>query len=220
MRTTAEIALRRTRTALEYRDALSKILSTSIETSDLLENLLTLARADAGALGLDMHPVNLSSHVRKAQECAALLSADKNVDVTVETPSSPVWVVADPIAIDRLLLILLDNAVKYTPSGGRCEIALFQSDKQAQISVRDSGIGIAQRDIKNIFDRFYRADRVRSKKNGRSRTGLGHRALDHGLARRGDRCGKHARGRIDLSGLLAGRPECLGSSILSVFHGV
>jgi heavy metal sensor kinase len=172
MRTTAEIALRRTRTSIEYRDALSKILATSVETSDLLENLLTLARADAGALELDMHPVNLGSHVRKAQECAVLLSADKNVDVTVEAPPSPVWVMADPIAIDRLLLILLDNAVKYTPSGGHCEIALLQSDSQAQISVRDSGIGIAQGDIKNIFDRFYRADRVRSKKTGGAGLGL------------------------------------------------
>jgi heavy metal sensor kinase len=172
MRTTAEIALRRSRTPIEYRDALSKILATSIETSVLLENLLTLARADAGALELDMHPVNLGSHVRRAQECAVLLSADKNVDVTVETPPSPVWVMGDPIAIDRLLLILLDNAVKYTPSGGHCEIALFQNNSQAQISVRDSGIGIAQGDIKNIFDRFYRADRVRSKKTGGAGLGL------------------------------------------------
>lgn len=172
MRTAAEITLRRPRTAVEYRDALDKILATSVETSELLENLLTLARADAGALGMEMHPVDLGSHVRKAQERASLLSADKKVDVTFEAPRNPVWVKGDAIAIDRLLLILLDNAVKYTPSGGRCEIELSQTNSQAQISVRDSGIGIAQDDLNNIFDRFYRADRARSKNTGGAGLGL------------------------------------------------
>jgi heavy metal sensor kinase len=172
MRTAAELTLRRTRTAEEYRAALSTILKTSVETSELLENLLTLARADAGALGIEMHPVDLRSHVRKAQERAALLSADKNVDVTVETPPDPVWVTADAIAIDRLLLILLDNAVKYTPHGGRCEIALAQKGRQAQISVRDSGIGIPPEDLHNIFERFYRADQARSKNTGGAGLGL------------------------------------------------
>ncbi len=172
MRTTAEIALRRPRTIAEYRNALSKILATSVETSELLENLLTLARADAGALGMDMHRVDLGAHVRKAQERAALLSAEKNVDVTLKAPANPVWVTADAIAIDRLLLILLDNAVKYTPAGGRCEIALSQDQSEARITVRDSGIGIAQDDLKSIFDRFYRADRARSKNTGGAGLGL------------------------------------------------
>jgi heavy metal sensor kinase len=172
MRTAAELTLRRPRTTTEYRDALTKILATSVETSELLENLLTLARADAGAQGMDMHPLDLSSHVRKAQERAALLSADKKVDVTIDAPSSPIWVKGDAIAIDRLLLILLDNAVKYTPSGGTCEITLAQTENQAQISVRDSGIGIAQVDLNNIFDRFYRADRARSKNTGGAGLGL------------------------------------------------
>ncbi len=171
MRTTAEIALRRPRTVAEYRNALSKILATSLETSELLENLLTLARADAGALGMDMHRVDLGAHVRKAQERAALLSAEKNVNVT-SNPANPVWVTADAIAIDRLLLILLDNAVKYTPPGGRCEIALSHDQSEARISVRDSGIGIAQDDLKSIFDRFYRADRARSKNTGGAGLGL------------------------------------------------
>ena len=172
MRTAAEITLRRPRTPVEYRDALSKILATSVETSELLENLLTLARADAGAIRTEMRPVDLAAHLRRAQERAAFLSADKDVDVTLEAPSIPVWVQGDAIAIDRLLLILLDNAVKYTPSGGHCEIALSRNDSHAEISVRDSGIGIAEADLKNIFDRFYRADRVRSKNTGGAGLGL------------------------------------------------
>jgi len=172
IRATAEITLRKPRAQEEYRRALSTILETSVDTSELLENLLTLARADAGAAGMDMRPLDLSAHVQKARERAALLGLEKALDITATTPREPVWVKADAIAIDRLLLILLDNAVKYSPSGGRCEIALSQSETHAQITVRDSGEGIPESELKNIFDRFYRVDRVRSKGNGGAGLGL------------------------------------------------
>jgi heavy metal sensor kinase len=172
IRATAEITLRKPRAQEEYRRALSTILETSVDTSELLENLLTLARADAGAAGMDMRPLDLSAHVQKARERAALLGLEKALDITATTPREPVWVKADAIAIDRLLLILLDNAVKYSPSGGRCEIALSQSETHAQITVRDSGEGIPESELKNIFDRFYRIDRVRSKSNGGAGLGL------------------------------------------------
>jgi len=163
IRSTAEITLRRTRSEEEYREALATVLETSVETSELLENLLTLARADAGAVGMEMHPLELGAHVRKAQQRALALSADKPLDVAAVMPAEPIWVRADAIAIDRLLLILLDNAVKYTPAGGRCEIALQQDGAQAKITVRDTGIGIAEKDLEAIFDRFYRADRARTR---------------------------------------------------------
>jgi heavy metal sensor kinase len=172
IRATAEITLRRPRTQEEYRRALSRILETSVDTSELLENLLTLARADAGAVGMEMRTLDLAAHVQKARERAALLGLEKALDVTASTPSEPVWVKADAIAIDRLLLILLDNAVKYSPSGGRCEIALSRSENHAHITVRDSGVGIPEPELNNIFDRFYRVDRVRSKNNGGAGLGL------------------------------------------------
>jgi len=71
-----------------------------------------------------------------------------------------------------LVAVLLDNAVKFPPSGGRCEISLSQSQGEAQISVRDSGIGIAESELKNIFDRFYRVDRARAKEKGGAGLGL------------------------------------------------
>jgi heavy metal sensor kinase len=172
IRATAEITLRKPRTQEEYRRALSTILETSVDTSELLENLLTLARADAGAAGMEMCLLDLSAHVQKARERAALLGIEKALDVTATTPPEPVWVKADAIAVDRLLLILLDNAVKYSPTGGRCEIALSQSEIHAQITVRDSGAGIPQTELKNIFDRFYRVDRARSRNTGGAGLGL------------------------------------------------
>src|SRR5262249_40415940 len=77
IRSTAEITLRRPRTEDEYREALTTVLETSVETSELLENLLTLARADAGAVGMEMHPLELGAHVRKAQQRALALAVDK-----------------------------------------------------------------------------------------------------------------------------------------------
>jgi heavy metal sensor kinase len=163
IRTSAELALRKQRTELEYREALRQILSASVETSELLENLLSLARADAGVLALELHPLELGAHVRKVQQRAAVLSADKALDIRLQAPPDPVWVNADALSLDRLLLILVDNAIKYTPRGGRCEIVLSQDHGNARITVSDSGIGIGKEDLQHVFDRFYRADRARSR---------------------------------------------------------
>jgi two-component system, OmpR family, heavy metal sensor histidine kinase CusS len=174
IRATAEVALRRPRADHEYRAALLQILETSVDTSELLENLLTLARADAGS-SMQMCTLDLVQHVRKAQSRAALLAVEKNLQVSAELPDAAVHINADAIAIDRLLLIILDNAVKYTAPGGHVEILLATSAGAAgcaEITIRDSGIGIAACDLANIFDRFYRADRVRNKVNAGAGLGL------------------------------------------------
>jgi len=172
MRTTAEIVLRRSRTEEDYREALRRILQTSVETSGLIENLLTLARADAGAAGLELHELDLNPHLRRAQEHGTVLAADKALSFTLRTPEDPVWVRADAIAIDRLLLILVDNAVKYTPAGGHCEIALTQLRNEAHIAVADTGVGIPEDELESIFERFRRADRARSRETPGAGLGL------------------------------------------------
>jgi heavy metal sensor kinase len=172
IRTVAEVALRKRRTQEQYADALSKILRTSEETTGLLENLLTLARADAGAMGMELHWIDLEIHVRRAQERAILLAGNKSLDIDLRTPGRPVWARADSIAIDRLLLILLDNAIKYTPKGGFCEIELLEGSQEIQILIRDSGIGIAEQDLTAIFERAYRTDRARSRETGGAGLGL------------------------------------------------
>jgi len=172
IRTTAEIALRKDRSDAEYREALSRILETSVETSGLLENLLMLARADAGAAGLEMHPLDLGTHVKKAQERGEILAVTKSLSFTSQVPDAAVMVRADAIAIDRMLLILVDNAVKYTPSGGRCEIALTASHSEAHISMKDTGVGIEASELESIFERFHRADKVRSRETAGAGLGL------------------------------------------------
>jgi len=172
IRTSAELALRRSRTEEEYRETLSRILATSEETSRLVENLLTLARADAGAAELHFNPTDLVPHVEKIAEAAAILAAGKNVEIQKELADGPIEVSADAAAIERLLLIVLENAVKYTPPGGKVLLSLSNGSGNARIEVRDSGIGISAKDLPHIFERFYRADHSRSRETGGSGLGL------------------------------------------------
>jgi two-component system, OmpR family, heavy metal sensor histidine kinase CusS len=217
IRATAEITLRRRRADGEYRAALSKILNTSIETTELLENLLTLARADARAVRMDMQLVDLTKCVRKATERALVLSAEKTLLFTERTPPEPVWVEADPIAMDRLLLVLVDNAVKYTPDGGRCEIELSQRDARVEITVRDTGIGISVNDMPTIFDRFVRADTTRSRETRGAGLGLAIARwiaeMHHGSIAVESELGIGSAFCVRLPGL---RQEYKGSDLLSV----
>ena len=172
IRTSAELALRRPRTDDEYRETLSRILATSEETTHLIENLLTLARADAGATELHFRDIDLVPHLEKIAEEAGILAAGKGIQVSSELAAGPVRVSADPAAIERLLLIVIENAVKYTPSGGKIEMSLSNGAGNARIEIRDSGIGISDKDLPHIFERFYRADQARSRETGGSGLGL------------------------------------------------
>jgi len=172
IRTSAELALRRSRTEDEYRETLARILSTSEETTHLIENLLTLARADAGAADLHFDVVDLLPHVEKVSAEAVILAAGKSIEIQKQLPPGPIQISADPAAIERLLRIVLENAVKYTPQGGRVELSLSNGAGNARIEVRDNGIGISEKDLPHVFERFYRADQARSREPGGG-SGLG-----------------------------------------------
>jgi heavy metal sensor kinase len=172
MRANAELALRRSRTEQEYRETLSRILTTSEETTHLIENLLTLARADAGAAELQFRNMDLAPHVEKIAEEAGILGASKGIQVVSELPAGSVLVSGDCAAIERLLLIVVENAVKYTPVGGKIQMNLSNGSGSARIEIRDSGIGISEKDLPHIFERFYRADQARSREPGGSGLGL------------------------------------------------
>ena len=172
IRSSAELALRRSRTEEEYRETLSRILTASEETTRLIENLLTLARADAGAEGLLFGRTDLLAQVRKAVEEAGILASTKGIQISEKSSHGPLWVAADERALQRLLLIVLENAVKYTPKGGRIDIHLASEQGSAIIEICDSGIGISEKDLPHIFERFYRADQARSREPGGSGLGL------------------------------------------------
>jgi heavy metal sensor kinase len=173
IRSTAELALRRPRTQAEYRKALERNLTTSVETSYLIENLLTLARADSGAPGLEFRKIDLLPRLQRVVEETAILAACKNIRIASTISSGPLFVSADGVALDRVFRIVLENAVKYTPSGGQIGIAgRANGQTTAEVEVRDTGIGIEEKDLPHIFERFYRADKARSRETGGSGLGL------------------------------------------------
>lgn len=172
IRCNSELALRRSRSEEEYRKALTQNLVTSVETTCLVENLLTLARADAGSSGLEFRRIDLAQSLQKATEETSILAVDKNIRMSARIPSNPVWVNADDLALNRVFRIVLENAVKYTPRGGEIAVATnWHGGAAAEIEIRDSGMGIPERDLPHIFERFYRVDRARSRQSGG--TGLG-----------------------------------------------
>jgi heavy metal sensor kinase len=172
MRTTAEVALRARADDVERTAALEQIVAEVGRTSNLVENLLQLAKADSGNERLAMGRVDVVALGREAATEIDVLAKTKGIRLASELPNGAVHVHGDPRALRQLLLILLDNAVKYTPAGGRVELAIAATDGHASLSVRDTGIGISAEDVPHIFDRFYRVDRARSRAQGGAGLGL------------------------------------------------
>jgi len=172
MRTTAELALRRERSQPEYRDALGQILVELERTSKLIENMLVLARADSGTGRLQLAPLDLARCFREASGQGRLLAEAKRIDYHSSAPDGEVRVPGDAGALHRLFLILIDNAVKYTPAGGAVSVVLRVSNRTAVAEVTDTGIGISPDDVPHIFERFYRADKARPRDEGGAGLGL------------------------------------------------
>ncbi len=172
MRTTAEVALRSDEGDADRHEAIETILVELERTSELVENLLVIAKADAGNAQLPRRRINFVESVGEACREAGVLAQAKGISLRTELPEEPLWIEADAHSIRRLFLILLDNAIKYTPPGGRCEVIVTVSGRSVVGAVRDTGIGIAQAELDRIFERFYRIDRARSRDRGGAGLGL------------------------------------------------
>jgi two-component system, OmpR family, heavy metal sensor histidine kinase CusS len=172
VRTTAEVALQKSRDASAYEGALRDILAEAERTSVLIEDLMTLARADSGAETLQFSEVDLGRSVREACSQGSTLAGPRDIEFGWQIPPEEMHVKGDPDALRRLFLILIDNALKYTPAGGRVSVSLARLDGFGVGEVRDSGMGIAAEDLPNIFERFYRADKAHSHDMGGAGLGL------------------------------------------------
>lgn len=172
IRTNAELALRRPRSESEYRETLERILATSEETTELIEQLLMLARADANMAQLKMEPRDLCHILHIAGQKAGMLASGKGLTFSNSVLPHSCVLLANQAALERLFLCVMDNAVKYTPPGGHVALALSLEETQAIIEVRDTGIGVAEKDLLHVFERFYRADQARSRETRGSGLGL------------------------------------------------
>ncbi len=172
MRADVERAMSPVSTGTEQAVALEEALQQLTRMADLVDSLLTLARADEGRFDLYREPVELGPLAREVVETARLLGEEPGLEI--DSPViEEVEVSGDLTRLRQLFLNLVTNAIKYTPRGGRVEITLTRSGDLVSLSVRDTGIGIAAADLPYVFERFWRADRVRSRASERGGFGLG-----------------------------------------------
>lgn len=170
--TAAQFALRRERSPAELKDSLQKILREAKRSTELINQLLWLARADAGTSRIEPVSTDLVSLLSDAVNEVRALASGKGLAVNSNLPEEAIHADIDEASFRRMLLILLDNAIKYTSGGGQITVRLGRSDAgQILITVSDTGPGIAADQLPFVFDRFWRADKVRSREGGG--TGLG-----------------------------------------------
>ncbi len=163
-----EVALRSSPAAPEYQRVLASCLEEVDRLSALVEDLLFLARSEGGSVRVTQAPVNLAEVVAEVAPALQALADSATVTLAI-TPSGAAWVRGNTSMLFRVIFNLGENAIKYTPAGGRVAVALHQSGNEVELQVCDTGPGIPAEDLPYIFDRFYRADRAR----GRGGVGLG-----------------------------------------------
>jgi heavy metal sensor kinase len=174
VRAAAEIALLRPRpSGAFYRETLERILRESERNSLLLESMLELSRADSRLDALERDALSLNQSLAEAVEQVTPLAAPRQIALRFEPDGAPREILADREQLRRLWLILLDNAIKYTPAGGSVLVrAGSNAAGQAMGEIIDSGAGIAPEHQELIFERFYRTDKARSRSMGGAGLGL------------------------------------------------
>ncbi len=171
LRNEAEVALRVPRDSEQYRDCLEDMLEEIEHLSRLSEELLLLFREDAGLGAHAKEVVRLDQLVCEIADHLRVLAAEAEQELTVEA-SLPCQVLGNGAQLRRLVFSLADNAIKFTPPGGRILLRVECQKGQARIIVVDTGIGIAPEHLPRIFDRFYRVDSARSRRTGGNGLGL------------------------------------------------
>ncbi|HYI92449.1 MAG TPA: ATP-binding protein [Bryobacteraceae bacterium] len=172
--TAAQVTLKNPdRDRTELLDALSLIEEQLRRLKRIVEDMFVLAQADAGAYQPAVEPVYLNDIAEEALRAARMLARGKNIDLKDFRDGEDMNFRGDEGLLRQLMLILLDNAVKYTPEGGQVSLRLAQREDGYEIEVTDTGPGIPQADGNLIFERFYRSDKARSRRHAGAGSGAG-----------------------------------------------
>lgn len=169
LRSRAEIALQQPRDNDAYVNVLRGVESESIRLGRIVDDLLILARADAGDRPIERNEFQLDDLALDAAAAAGAVAQSRQVGVIVGNLDSA-RIDGDSELVRRLMMILLDNAIKFTPAGREVRISIFADSSAATLVVEDSGIGIPADQLPQVFDRFYRGDPARGRSEG---AGLG-----------------------------------------------
>jgi heavy metal sensor kinase len=170
IRSVGEVGLREKRGESEYREIIGSMLEEVDSLSRLVDRLLLLSRAETGDALLTREDVNLTALVEEVVAQLDVLAEEKQQTIAIEGSTTAHWA-GDRLVLRQALINLVDNAIKYTQSGGRIVIRVVELGKNKVIDVVDNGPGIPKELRSRVFDRFYRVDKSRSRENGG--TGLG-----------------------------------------------
>lgn len=172
IRAEVEVALFSPRSNTEYRESCANVQKETVRMTELIESLLMLARTDAGVEALQFEIVDAAQLVRQVGNKWNASMSQTNLEFRTEISDAPMAVLCDPLGIQRLLNILLENARRYTPAGGLVTLCATSVNGSVLLEVSDTGIGIPEECLSRIFERFYRVDQVRSRELGGSGLGL------------------------------------------------
>jgi Signal transduction histidine kinase len=156
------------KTSLKYHTI---IRNETLRLERLINDLLDLSRLQSGKITLDIQKVDIVELIANISAKFQPIFNSKNISFDFEKPEDEVFIAADGDRVEQLMVIFIDNAVKYTPRGGKIGIRLIEDDGLVRIAIKDSGIGIPEEDIPYIWERFYKVDKSRTGKS--SGTGLG-----------------------------------------------
>jgi signal transduction histidine kinase len=162
IRTSAELALRRARSSESYRESLLEISVEAERMTQLVEDLLFLARSAAHPQAAGVEPVEIRSVLRDVSGELRDLAELRRIEVRTRYPEEQVVVPGSAPALRRLFLVLMDNALKYSHPGGAVDLAVVTEPARITVTIEDRGVGISQTDLPHIFQRFYRADKART----------------------------------------------------------
>jgi signal transduction histidine kinase len=166
-----DVALERKRTPADYEKLLRSLREDSARMTQLVSELLTLARADAGQQLLTREELDLGDLVSNVVQAMQPLALQRGVQLA-EQAQPEVKISGDQTRLSQLLINLVDNALRYTSSGGSVNVSVKEETGAAELSVADTGIGIAAEHLPHLFERFYRADPARARADGGSGLGL------------------------------------------------
>jgi two-component system, OmpR family, heavy metal sensor histidine kinase CusS len=172
IRAEVEVALFSPRSNTEYRESCANVQKETVRMTGLIENLLMLARADAGVEPLRFEIVDAAQLARQVGNKWNASMSKTDLEFRTEIDNSPMSVLCDSLSIQRLLNILLENARRYTPAGGLVTLRATAENGSVLLEVCDTGIGIPEECVSRIFERFYQVDQVRSRELGGSGLGL------------------------------------------------
>lgn len=169
----AEVALSKDdRSTAEYRESLSILHDESKRLTKIVEDLFTLARADAGQFHSSFAPVYLDEIVGDAVRSMRVLADQRNIGLSI-TGATGMSFRGDESLLRRLFLNLLDNAVKYSRPGGKVSVVCLSTEANLRIDIMDNGTGIPPQEQGRIFERFYRVDKARGRRDGTATSGAG-----------------------------------------------